>query len=312
MINIKEVAKMAGVSQATVSRVINNTAVVNSHKKMKVLQVIKETGFKPNQIARSLYKQSSKLIGFILPDITNPFFSELARAAEDRAFELGYKVILCNSDSKEDKQLEYINMLTSMNADGLIITSSNENTYTSLNNLNIPFVALDRLIDDEGSSIVVDNFRGGVLATEHLIDCGCKNIVHMRGPMKYSSAKARYLGYEQVMNKYALDIKYIDCEYNSKGNFNILDKYNDVDGVFACNDLVATTVYKELISKAKKIPEDIQIVGFDNIYMTEIIGITTIAQPINKIGYMAVDMLLSGEKKKKVLDVEIKKRQSTI
>lgn len=312
MINIKEVAKRAGVSQATVSRVINQTATVNAQKRIRVEQVIKETGFKPNQIARSLYKQSSRLIGFILPDITNPFFSELARAAEDRAFELGYKLILCNSDSKEDKQLEYINMLTGMNADGLIITSSSENTYKSLNNLRIPFVALDRLMDNEGSSIVVDNLRGGVMATEHLINSGCKNIIHMRGPIKYSSAKARYLGYEQAMKKHSLEAKYIDCEYSLKEQFNILDKYKDVDGIFACNDLVATTIYNELISSGKKIPGDVQIVGFDNIHMTEIIGITTIAQPINKIGYMAVDMLLSGEKKKEVLEVELKKRRSTI
>lgn len=312
MINIKEVAKRAGVSQATVSRVINNTAIVDAQKKKRVENVIKETGFKPNQIARSLYKQSSRLIGFILPDITNPFFSELARAVEDRAFELGYKLILCNSDSKEDKQLEYINMLIGMNADGLIITSSSSNTYTSLNNFKLPFVALDRLMDNEGSSIVVDNFGGGVLATEHLIDSGCKNIIHMRGPIEYSSAKARCLGYEQVMKKHSMDIRYIDCEYNSKGKFNILDKYSDVDGIFACNDFVATTVYKELISQGKKIPEDIQIIGFDNIYMTEIIGITTISQPINKIGHMAVDMLLNNKKEKQVLDVKIKKRQSTI
>ncbi len=128
MASIREVAKLAGVSPATVSRVMNGTAKVDEEKKQRVLRAIDETGFKPNELARALFKQSSKIIGVILPDIDNPFFSEAAKAIEAEAFRQGYKILLCYSDNNDEKEALNIQMLIQMKADGIIIMTNGEET----------------------------------------------------------------------------------------------------------------------------------------------------------------------------------------
>ncbi|HEX3039081.1 MAG TPA: LacI family DNA-binding transcriptional regulator [Caproiciproducens sp.] len=142
--HISDVAKLAGVSPATVSRVMNGTAKVSEEKLKRVLQAINETDFKPNEIARSLYKKSSRIIGYIVPSIMNIFLTEIGRAIEDEAFQNGYKMILCNSDENPKKEIAYINMLSSMNADGIIITANNEHLDEEIRSCRIPIVVLDK------------------------------------------------------------------------------------------------------------------------------------------------------------------------
>ncbi|WP_100065235.1 LacI family DNA-binding transcriptional regulator [Miniphocaeibacter massiliensis] len=325
MISIREVAKLAGVSPSTVSRVMNGTANVDKEKKERVLRVIEETGFSPNQVARSLFKKSSKMIGVILPNITNPFFTEITRYIEDEAYRLDYKIIICYSDNNYKKEKENLRMLISMNTDGIILLANDGHIKEGLGSYHIPIVELDRNLNSDKSlaHISANHYQGAVLATEHLINCGCKNMVNMKGPINFSSARYRLEGYMDTCKKYNIEIQTVDCDYDYKTGIKsteeLLNKYPNVEGIIASNDIVAISAYKVLKSMNKSVPEDIMIVGFDDIEMSKIFTpeITTIHQPIEEIGRKAVRNIANYKKGEIVqdnyiLDVDLIERETTI
>ena len=324
MASIREVAKLAGVSPATVSRVMNGTANVDPEKRERVLNAISETGFKPNELARALFKKSSKIIGVIIPNIENSFFNELANVIEEEAFRNGYKLVLCNSHNNKEKELQNIDMLNQMKADGIIIMTNNENLSDDLRECTVPFVVLDREIEGLGESACVeaDNYKGGVIAAKHLIECGCRNIVCMRGPQKFSSGQKRFKGYQDVCKEYNVLEKWVESDYDyeagMKATEEIIEKYPDTDGIIACNDMAAIGAYKVLTKRGYKIPEDIQIIGFDNIRLSQLFipEFTTISQPISEMGTTAVNIIINqveGKefKKENIMDVELIKRETT-
>lgn len=324
MVSIREVAKRAGVSPATVSRVINGTANVDSIKKDKVLTIIHETGFKPNELARALFKKSSKIIGVIVPNIENAFFGELARAIEEEAYQNNYRILLCNSQNNTEKELLNIQTLNQLNADGIIIMTNSEDLASKIGPCQVPFVILDRKIEglDEIAFIEADHYKGGRMATEHLLQCGCKNIVCMRGPQKFSSGQQRFLGYQDICKEYGLKEQWLDCDYDYEEGLRaaeeLLSKFSDVDGILACNDMVAIAVYKVLLSKGFHVPEDIQLMGFDNIRFSKLFApeFSTIIQPIREMGTLAAQVVVmhaNGEpiQKENVFDVSLAERQTT-
>lgn len=324
MASIREVAKLAGVSPATVSRVMNGTAKVDEEKKQRVLQAIDETGFKPNELARALFKQSSKIIGVILPDIDNPFFSEAAKAIESEAFRQGYKILLCYSDNNDEKEALNIQMLIQMKADGIIIMTNGEETGKNIEQCDLPIVVMDRRFTAgrKVASIESNHYKGGWLAAEHLVDCGCKKIVCLRGPQKYSSGKERYWAYLDLCEKYHREPLVLDCDYSYDNGLTaakqILEIYPDVDGILASNDIVAMAVYKIFSQAGYKIPEDVQLVGFDDISFSQRFTpeLTTIHQPIHELGEKAVQLILQGSElgnqENLILDVSLVERQTTL
>lgn len=177
MVSIRDVAEKSGVSVATVSRVLNNKGYVSEDTRKKVEQVIEELNYKPNAVARSLFKKQSKTIGFMVPDIMNPFFPELACVVEDTANALGYNVILCNSDENAEKEQRYLNVLQQNYVDGLIV-SSNTLHAEQVHKLNIPVVSIDREINKDIPTIVVENKKGARLATKFLKE-NRKHIAHI-------------------------------------------------------------------------------------------------------------------------------------
>jgi len=303
MPSIREVAKLAQVSPATVSRVINGTAKVDDEKRKRVLNVISETGFVPNEVARSLFKKSAKIIGLILPSIENPFFTQMASVIEQTADEAGYRLVLCNTNDQPEKERAAFSMLTSMNADGIILTTNNEETYEWMRHCPIPVVITDRSIETESWAGYVhsDHYEGGRLAAQHLIDCGCQNIVCIKGPMEISSARDRYEGYRKVCKEYGVREQTIDCTYDFETGLRVteslLAQYPHVDGIIACNDMVAISVYKILKSKGFRVPEDVQLIGYDDIRLAALMTpeLTTIAQPIEKIGRKAAELIIHNE-----------------
>jgi len=324
MISIREVAKRAGVSPATVSRVINGTANVDPIKKEIVLSVIEETGFKPNELARALFKKSSKIIGVIVPNIENAFFSELARAIEEEAYQNNYRILLCNSQNNTEKELLNIQTLSQLKADGIIIMTNSEDLASKIGSCNIPFVILDRKIEglDEIAFIEADHYKGGRMAMEHLIRCGCKNIVCMRGPQKFSSGQLRFQGYRDVCREHGLQEQWLDCDYDYEEGLRVakllLAEYPDVDGILACNDMVAIATYKVLLNKGLRVPEDVQLMGFDNIRFSRLFApeFSTIIQPIREMGTMATQVIVRHEngeqiEKENVFDVSLVERQTT-
>lgn len=324
MISIREVARRAGVSPSTVSRVINGTANVDPIKRERVLAVIHETGFAPNELARALFKKSSKIIGVIVPNIENAFFGELARVIEEEAYQNQYRILLCNSLNDTKKEILNIQTLNRLHADGIIIMTNSENLAAQIGNCQIPFVILDRKIEglDEIAFIEADHYKGGRMAMEHLLDCGCKQIVCIRGPQKYSSGQQRFLGYCDVCKEHGLQTQWLDCDYDYEEGLTaaeaLLAQYPDVDGILACNDMVAIAVYKILQSRGYRVPEDIQLMGFDNIRFSRLFTpeFSTIVQPIKEMGALAVQIILKyvqeeSFEKENLFDVSLIQRQTT-
>ena len=303
MASIREVAKLAGVSPATVSRVMNGTANVDDEKKERVLQAISDTGFVPNAVARSLFKKSARMIGLIIPSITNPFFTQMASEIEKTADEHGYRLIFCNTGTDIEKEKAALTMLISMNADGIILTTSNEDIEAYVKQCNVPIIVTDRLFEKttNHNHVHCDHYVGGRMATEYLIECGCKKIVCVKGPQQISSAKARYDGYKDVCKEKRMEEYTIDCEYDFDAGLSmteeLIKKFSDVDGIIACNDMVAFSIYKILKKQGINVPEQIQLIGFDGIYLSELLTpeLTTIAQPIEEIGRKAAELIIHKE-----------------
>lgn len=324
MVSIRDVARKAGVSPSTVSRVMNGTANVDEEKRERVLAAISETGFKPNELARALFKQSSKIIGVIVPNIENPFFGELARAVEEEAYRGGYKILLCNSNNDSAKEHMNIQMLQQMKADGVVIMSNSDSTGRVIAQSGLPFVTVDRRLAGGGELAMIesDHYEGGRLAAEHLISCGCRSIVCMSGPRSLSSGRMRYQAYRDVCEKYGRKEQVIECGYDYRQGLEaaqrLLALYPNADGIIASNDMTAVSVYKALVNAGRRVPEDVQLIGFDNIQFSWLFTpeLTTIAQPIAKMGALAARILIGHGKgesfeKENVMEVALVKRQTT-
>ena len=307
---IKDVAMRAGVSVATVSRVLNGTANVNIMKKLKVEEVIEELGFKPNFIARSLSKKSSNTIGLILPSIVNPFFNKIAEAVEKRARDKGYKVILCNSSNNVENEKQYINNLIQNQVDAFVIISDNK----AESNIKVPIVYLDRYgVDIYNSHPIIrsNHYEGGLMAGKELVEKGCKNIAYIGKRKLHKDKNERIDGFLDAVDKTGIKSVLIFSEYDyesgRKAAIELFDNHEDIDGIFTGNDLIAYAVVKEAFERNIKIPDDLQLVGYDDIMFSELLtpGLTTIAQPIDTLGKLAVDVIVDIINDKKYINKDI-------
>ncbi|MEQ2129025.1 LacI family DNA-binding transcriptional regulator [Caldanaerobacter subterraneus KAk] len=313
-VTIKDIARLANVSVTTVSRVINNKPEgVSEETRQKILKLVKELGYQPNAIARGLVTKKTKTIGLIIPDISNPFFPDIARGVEDSAHIYGYNVFLCNTDDNLEKESEYIRALKEKYVDGIIFTSSVPSDYQHIMELvrdGVPIVMMDRRMESEEIyGVFIDNYEGGYLATKHLIDLGHRKIGCITGPLKVKNARERLEGYKRALldNGIEVDERLIfegDYKINSGiiGTEKLLNDNKDITAIFACNDLMAYGAYKTIRSYGYKIPDDISVVGFDDILLSQIMEpqLTTIRQPAYDMGLTAARMLIKLIEGKKV------------
>ncbi len=323
MSSIREVAQIAGVSPATVSRVMNGTAKVDPVKREKVLKAIEKTGFVPNEVARSLFRKSAKLIGLIIPSIQNPYFTQLASTIEEAAKEKGYRVFLCDVGIDGESIADTLQMLESKNADGVVLAAYTPDTEAYLPKLNIPVVAIDCRNSTEHvrASLYCDYYRGGRMAMEHLIETGCKNVVCIKGDQNLFSARMRYEGYRDVCTEHHIREQTVDCDYDFIAGLamteKLLKQFPEVDGILACNDIVAISTYKFLRKKHICVPEQVQLVGFDDIHLTRLVSpeLTTIHQPITEMANRAVELLTDENREHpdmpEVFPVSLIKRETT-
>lgn len=322
--SIRDVARLAGVSAATVSRVINGTTPVAADKREKVLQAIRETGFVPNEVARSLFKKSSKTIGVIIPSIRNPYFTQLADVIDRTAKEQGYRIVLYNVHHDLEQERLALQMLIAANADGVIVASNNEALQRELAHCEMPVVVLDALFDtkDVNAYFYCDYYEGGRLAAEHLADCGCRSIVCIRGMQDLYTAQTRYAGYRDFCRERGLPEQVVECDYDFNAGLamteELLRRYPDVDGIIACNDIVAISVYKILHKRGIAVPDQVQLIGFDDIHLSTLVTpeLTTIRQPISDMGRRAVEIILQEstlpkEGKRQVFPVSLVPRETT-
>ncbi|WP_017688517.1 LacI family DNA-binding transcriptional regulator [Paenibacillus sp. PAMC 26794] len=297
MTTIKDVAQLAGVSVATVSRVINDRGYVHADTRKKVEDAVKALNFSPNEVARSLYKRKSKLIGLLLPDITNPYFPQLARGVEDRMQEQDYRLIFGNSDEDERKEQDYIQTFIQNNVVG-VISSTNYPHSSIYENLKIPVVFLDRTSLDR-PSVYADGREGGRLAAREIIKRGSRRITVMQGPSQIRPAQDRFEGAIEIIRDAGLDYQVIQTtsfSINEAGVWaeELFKKYADTDGVIASNDIAAMAVLHEASRIGRKVPDDVQVIGFDDIPMSSLLSpaLSTIRQPAYEMGREAAGLLI--------------------
>jgi len=322
MPTIKDVAKKANVSVATVSRVLNNKGYVNKDTRALVEQAIKELNYVPNEIARSLFRKSSKVIGIILYDLKNEFFNEMISQIESLIFDRGYQTMICTTGENPQREAHYFQALATNKVAGLIICS--DITSLGINLLpNIPTVSLERIIKDSIPSIDCDNVMGGFLAGEKLIGLGCCNILQFTGPLNLSSSSERSNGFLSALSDFPqIKVHSYELDFNTFTTEEILDhlkNHPDVDGVFAASDKIAVNVMKCLNLLKRQTPEDVKIIGFDDVSIAQLSSpsLSTIAQPVAQMSKAAIDTLFELIHDEQVADlhqiipVQLVEREST-
>lgn len=326
-VTIYDVAKTAGVSIATVSKVLNSTGRISEKTRKKVLCVVKSLDYQPNIMASALMEKKTKTIGLLIPDLANPFFSELARNIEDSAQELGYSLFICSTDYLSEKENKYIALLRQKNVDGFILASGFEDLQKveDLIEEEIPvsIVARDFPMFPV-NTVAVDDFMGGYQATSYLINLGHENIGIIARDVW--SNRERFRGYKQALEENNLKIPSY-FEYAEESNIiwgkRITNKYLNHDNVptaiFACNDLLTIGAIQAAKENGLIVPEQLSVVGFDDTAIATIVDppLTTIAQPIQVMGQEVMKLMIDmieNQKKDKIrvtLMPELVERKST-
>lgn len=307
MPTIKDVAEKAGVTVTTVSRVLNNRGYISQETRDKVYRVMDELQYRPNEIARSLSRKRSMMLGVIIPTIAHPFFAEMTNYIENYAFSLGYKILLCNSRLDRVKEKEYINMLKSHRVDGMIMGSHTLDVQEYVK-LRQPVITFDRQIADI-PYISSDNYQGGVMAAQLLLARGCRRIAHISGNLSLDVLGNRRLeGFFHTLREHSLEPIVIELgtDVFESSDYermirSLFETEPEVDGLFASSDIIALHVMKVCSSLGIKVPEQMKLIGYDDIPLASLVEpeLTTIRQPLEAMSRLAVDLidkLIQGEK----------------
>lgn len=302
--SIKDVAREAGVSIATVSRVLNDVDVVNEETKKKVLDAIKKLGYRPNIVARSLKTQRSRTIGIIIPDISNQFYPEIVRGAEDVANIYNYNIMLCNTDLDPEKEMEYLRVLKEKMVDGVIYMSNSlePEIIELIKNLQLPVVLVETT-DHENTfpSVTIDNEKASFDSTGYLLARGNKHIAYIGTYQDaVNAASYRFKGYKDALVKNGIEFDEKLCHF---GGLKAQDGYDGikeilnnskVDAVFCASDEIAMGAINALRELNIKVPEEVDVMGFDDIYSASIFypKLTTVSQPTYDMGSVGMRMLI--------------------
>ncbi|SDH01729.1 transcriptional regulator, LacI family [Vibrio xiamenensis] len=311
MATIKDVSDFAGVSQATVSRVINGTSSVSQEKKHKVEHAIKVLGYKPNSIAQALASSRTGSIGVIVPELGGAFYSQVLQSIEERLRQSGYHLVVTAGSNHEQGQKESVEFLLSRRVDALILHTQqlSDDYLIGLQEQGIDIVLVNRFIPELASSCIdIDNELGGKLATEHLIEMGHRNIACITGPLHKSDARGRLQGYRKALEEagIAFDESLIiesgfTEETGASAMRKLLKRPHPFTAVFACNDHMAFGAFEVLHHAGFTVPEQISLVGFDDIlfarYLTP--ALTTVNFPIENMSYEAVQLAIQKLQKSK-------------
>jgi LacI family transcriptional regulator len=300
---IYDVAKQAGVSIATVSKVINRKGRISKETRTKVLRIMDELNYKPSVVASALTGKQTYTLGLLLPDLANPFFAEIARNVEDHAHKMGFSVMICSTDNTIEREELNISLFQQKSVDGIILATGVQNggmikelqksLPMALIARDIPTLTID--------TVLVDDYIGGSLATNHLIEFGHRQIGIITEDMIVMSSKERTRGYLNALESAGIPhnpelIKIIDFDVQSakEAAGELIDAHPEMTAIFACNDLFGAAVIKAARERGLSIPGDLSIVGFDNTLLAEIIDppLTTIAQPIREMGRLVVDLII--------------------
>ncbi|QKJ89188.1 Ribose operon repressor [Paramixta manurensis] len=305
MATMKDVARLAGVSTSTVSHVINNNRFVSEAVREKIENAIRELNYAPSALARSLKINQTRTIGMLLTASSNPFYAEVVRGVENSCYERGYSLILCNTEGDEDRMNRSLETLMQKRVDGVLLMCT-ESHLPSAEIINrypgIPSVMMDWAPFEGKSDIIQDNsLLGGELATAFLISRGYTRIACIAGPQDKTPARLRLEGYKKAMSAAGLPILpgyIVDGDFEFQGGYHAMNQllamHNAPQAVFTSNDAMAVGVYHALYQAGLSIPQDMAVMGYDDIelarYMTP--PLTTIHQPKDELGELAIDTLI--------------------
>lgn len=330
-VTITDIARIAGVSVATVSRVVNNKSKgVSEGTRKRIWQIVDEYNYQPSAVARGLVTGTSKIIGLIIPDITNPFYPKLAKGVEDYASEKGYHMILCDGGNDPVKELDYLKFLEEHYVTGIIYNNFKEvsqETLGRLKNSSVPTVFVDSKVDiPQSRNLYIDN-RGAMASVVHYLYAqGHRSIAFIGGPEESYSSNERFKGYKDALKDLQIPFDeklVVSGEYTTAGGSRavqiILSRNIGFTAAAVCNDIMAVGVYDACESMGLRIPEDISVVGFDDIDIARLIRpkLTTVKQPTYEMGYKSANMLIDiieGRQNKvgqdKVFDTDLMVRDS--
>ena len=304
-VTIKDVAKEAGVSLMTVSRVINNKEHIAAATREKVQAALEKLNYMPNISARNLVLQKTDFLGIVVPDISNPFFGDLVKAAEKIAKSRGYSIILGDSDGDISAETEYIEAFRGRMCEAIILVAPrSEDAVLQDLNKKIPVILVDRKIeDDEMIQVYLDNAQGALSAVRHLLEQGHRRIGFVMGPENVPNSHRRKAGYINALKEFGLEY---DSDLEFQGEFNVetgkeafkkfIKLKNPPTAVFNSNDLMAFGFVTAARDAGYSIPEDFSVVGFDDIFLSSLMDppLTTVKYPYVEMGIQAINMLLDS------------------
>lgn len=328
--SMQDIAEAADVSIATVSRVLNKSSRVRQETANRVLEVANKLNYRPDRVARRMRVKSSDslIIGLILTDIGNPFFSELSRGVEDVAYNNKHAILTCNTDEDPEKEKFYIDSMLSEKVSGMIIapTKGNKEFLSQLKSNNYPIVCVDRYPNGLNiDTVTIDNEQGAYQAVKRLVDLGHKRIGIINGIKGVSTTKERYGGYKKALKEAGIAISndlVIFENYKESGGRNAIRKFLSLDdsptAIFSTNNLMTLGCYEEMYEQNIQIPEDIAIIGFDDMPWAVALNppLTAVRQPSYELGQSAAELLLkrlnstNGNTMHLVLDPKLVVRKS--
>lgn len=325
MATLKDVAKETGLTVSTVSRVLNNRGYISEETRKNVYEAMKKLNYQPNEVARSLSKQKTNTIGVIVPHIRHPYFAELISNLENEAYRYKYKILLFNSQEKNEKEWEYLEMCTSNRVAGIILCSGTVGVE-EFKGLNIPLITIERYLENGTAAVECDNYQGGCLAAGHLLEKGCKNLIHFSGVNETAMpADSRALGFREVCMERGVSYKetatsavqYNHLEYHDAIE-RVLRENPKTDGIFASSDLIAAQILQVCRKMQLEVPSRIKIVGFDDVNIASLTTppITTIHQPIKEMAAMSVELFINAQEgkivpRRTILPVSLVERETT-
>lgn len=310
-VTIYDVAKRAGVSAATVSKVLNGTGRISQETSQRILAAIDELRYRPSLIASALKKQQTFSVGLLVPDITNPFYAALARAVEDHALSHNYSVLMCSTDNTAEREERQLERFLRQQLDGLIVATSEAmrlEFLATLRDSQIRVVFIDRVVPNIPYPVIAtDHYRGSYLATRHLIDLGHRNIAIFLEPLTLHSSLERLRGFVTALEEQ--DLRFDNTSMFSEGfgvesgyrlAQRLLAQYSEQrmpTAIFAATDQLAIGALQHFHEKGIGVPEQISIIGYDDIQMAKMVSppLTTVAQPIAEIGRQAFELLVSKQ-----------------
>lgn len=325
MATLKEVAERAGITVTTVSRVLNNRGYISEKTRKRVYEVMEELHYQPNEIARSLTKKRTNAIGLIVPSARHPFFASIIHYMEYYAMQHKSKIFLCIARQKRELEQAYLDILRSNQVSG-VISCARMVDIEHYHKLNMPVVLVENMADESDYSVCCDNYQGGDLATKYLIACGCKKLMMILGVAPQPlPADSRSQAFIDACEKYGVEYKiastsesqFLKMDYGSDME-RLIQEYEGVDGIFASSDVIAARVIQACAKLGIRIPEQLQIVGFDDVPIASLTTpqITTIRQPVAQMCSHAVTSIfqqLEGRDSPHsiVLPVSLVKRETT-